>query len=89
MALPPRIEYPYTVSHITSRGAALEELFKQTETKAQRNKNICDAHMSCGYSLKEIADHLQIHYTTVSKVLTQKAGMENDISRPDPSRSVS
>ena len=77
MARPPRIEYPCTISHITSRGnaggAALEELFKQTETKAQRNKNICDAHMSCGYSPKEIADHLQIHYTTVGKVLTRKA----------------
>jgi DNA invertase Pin-like site-specific DNA recombinase len=78
MARPPRIEYPYTVSHITSwgnaGGLALEELFKQTETKAQRNKNICDAHISCGHSLKEIADHLQIHYTTVSKVLTRKSG---------------
>ena len=29
-----------------------------------------------GYTLKEIADHLQIHYTTVSKVLTRKAGDE-------------
>jgi REP element-mobilizing transposase RayT len=55
---------------------ALGKLFKQTETKAQRNKNICDVHMSYGYTLKEIADHLQIHYTTVSKVLTRKAGDE-------------
>ena len=78
MARPPRIEYPCTISHITSRGnaggPALEELFQQTETKAERNKNIYGLHMSCGYSLKEIADHVQIHYTTVGKVLTRKAG---------------
>jgi hypothetical protein len=27
------------------------------------------AHMSYGYTLKEIADYLGIHYTTVSKVI--------------------
>jgi DNA-binding CsgD family transcriptional regulator len=37
---------------------------------------MCDAHMSYGYTLKEIADHLQIHYTTVNNVLTRKAGDE-------------
>lgn len=52
---------------------SLGELFKQPEKKVQRNKNICGAHISYGYSLKEIADYLHIHYTTVSKVIAQKA----------------
>ncbi|HIP83277.1 MAG TPA: addiction module toxin RelE, partial [Desulfocapsa sulfexigens] len=34
-----------------------------------RNKQIESAHMQYGYTLKEIADQLKIHYTTVSKVL--------------------
>ncbi len=28
------------------------------------------AYIKYGYSLKEIADHLDIHYTTVSKIIT-------------------
>jgi DNA-binding MarR family transcriptional regulator len=37
--------------------------------KTVRNKQIETAHMQYGYTLKEIADRLHIHYTTVSKVL--------------------
>ncbi|MBW2683495.1 MAG: helix-turn-helix domain-containing protein [Deltaproteobacteria bacterium] len=33
---------------------------------------IVTAHEQYGYTLKEIADQLAIHYTTVSKVLKQK-----------------
>lgn len=49
----------------------LGELFpKQGEKdKAARNKQIVTAHMQYGYTQKEIADQLNIHYTTVSKVL--------------------
>ena len=49
----------------------LEEIFKEGETKTQRNRGIASAHIKYGYMLKEIADHLKIHYTTVSKVLKQ------------------
>jgi hypothetical protein len=34
-----------------------------------RNKAMHDAHVIYGYTLKEIADQLGIHYTTVSKVV--------------------
>lgn len=46
-------------------------LFPQQESreKAARNKQILTAHMRYGYTLKEIADQLRIHYTTVSKVV--------------------
>lgn len=50
---------------------SLKALFPKQETqdKAARNKQIEVAHMQYGYTLKEIADQLKIHYTTVSKVL--------------------
>lgn len=51
----------------------LQELFKETKNKAERNKHIYAAHTRFGYTLKEIADHLRIHYTTVSKALNGEA----------------
>jgi DNA-binding MarR family transcriptional regulator len=41
--------------------------------QAQRDISINAAHMSHGYTLKEIADYLRIHYTTVSKVIAKAA----------------
>ncbi len=40
--------------------------------KAQRNRAIYHAHVTYGYTLKEIAVHLGVHYTTVSKVLNDE-----------------
>lgn len=53
--------------------ASLTEVFKKTELsdKRTRNFNIQLAHLKFGYTLKEIADHLRIHYTTVSKALKE------------------
>lgn len=39
--------------------------------KAQRNTGILNAHLRQGYTLKELADYLGIHYTTVSKVIAK------------------
>jgi REP element-mobilizing transposase RayT len=52
----------------------IEALFSKQKIrdKKARNKQIETAHMQYGYTLKEIADHLEIHYTTVSKVLKNK-----------------
>jgi REP element-mobilizing transposase RayT len=55
---------------------SLDKIFSGQKTKAQRDKRIHAAHMSHGYTLKEIADYLRIHYTTVSKVIG-KAGVTN------------
>ncbi|MHB8789155.1 MAG: transposase [Desulfobulbaceae bacterium] len=41
----------------------------QTMAKQQRNQGIEEAHINHGYTLKEIADALGIHYTTVSKAI--------------------
>ncbi|NWG75031.1 MAG: transposase [Rubrivivax sp.] len=50
---------------------SLKDIFKNKSSggKRGRNQGIYDAHMRCGYTLKEIADYLGIHYTTVSKVV--------------------
>lgn len=52
----------------------LDVLFPAGEqvTKKERNTRIVEAHVKHGYTLREIAVHLAIHYTTVSKVV--KAG---------------
>jgi len=49
----------------------LEGLFHGGDliVKTERNKAIFDAHVRYGYTLKDIADYLNIHYTTVSKVM--------------------
>ena len=49
----------------------LEALFPAGEefTKKERNSVIIKAHVKYGYTLGEIAKHLEIHYTTVSKVV--------------------
>jgi putative transposase len=48
---------------------ALEALFAglPARSRAARNARIRRAHRDHGYTLKEIADHLGLHYTTVSK----------------------
>lgn len=50
----------------------LDRLFAGIDaaSKQQRNKLLAEAHVAYGYPLKEIADFLSIHYTTVSKIVT-------------------
>lgn len=40
-------------------------------SKEERNKAIVTAHLEYGYSLAEIARHLGLHYTTISKIVKQ------------------
>jgi REP element-mobilizing transposase RayT len=50
---------------------ALEEILRDEEerSKVRRNAQIRKAHLQYGYTLTQIARHLDIHYTTVSKVI--------------------
>jgi putative transposase len=50
----------------------LAKLFPASRSfnKAQRNRVIYEAHLDFCYTLKEIADRLGIHYTTVSRVIS-------------------
>jgi hypothetical protein len=52
---------------------SLEKIFGGQKLKTQRDISINMAHMTHGYTLKEIGDYLGIHYTTVSKVIAREA----------------
>ena len=52
---------------------SLDKIFSGQKGKTQRDISIHVAHMSYGYTLKEIADYFGIHYTTVSKVIANVA----------------
>jgi putative transposase len=54
------------------RRRSLPALFKNIDakTRQERNELIRKAHLDYGYTLMEIGDHLGLHYTTVSKVVT-------------------
>lgn len=47
----------------------LSEMFSQIKNKKERNEKIYAAHIEYGYTLKQIADYLGIHYSTVSKAI--------------------
>lgn len=51
----------------------LAEMFvdKHLINKTKRNEEIRRAHLTFGYSLKEIADSVGIHYTTVSRIVSR------------------
>ena len=53
---------------------SLKTLFGDADrgSKARRTQSIRRAHLQCGYTLSAIAAHLDIHYTTVSKVVNEK-----------------
>ena len=55
---------------------SLSELFagQDRKDKKKRNRVIQTAHLSYGYTLKEIGDFLALHYTTISRVITSKEG---------------
>ena len=65
-------EIPHSQRYVSR--PSLDKIFSEQEPKGQRDTGINTAHMSYGYTLKEIADYLEIHYTTVSKVIG-KAGV--------------
>jgi DNA-binding MarR family transcriptional regulator len=51
----------------------LSKLFEKDKikTKAARDKIIHQAHMRHGYTLKQIADHVRLHYTMVRKTVKE------------------
>jgi len=48
---------------------SLDEIFKNVKTKEKRNKRIYEAYEKYRYSLKEIGDFFNIHYSTVSRII--------------------
>jgi putative transposase len=50
---------------------SLGGIFRGRKGKEKRNIGIRTAHLTYGYTLKEIADYLGVHYTTISKVIAK------------------
>jgi len=61
-------------SQRTAGRPSLEYLFPNGKhsIKSKRNPAILEAHLTYGYTLKAIAKHLDVHYTTVSKIIKAK-----------------
>lgn len=47
-------------------------------SKEGRNEAIVSAYLEYGYSLSEIAKHLGLHYTTISKIVKQGQGLSKN-----------
>jgi|GEM_PF-848776 hypothetical protein len=47
---------------------------RDLSSKDERDKLVTEAHLSCGYTLKEIADHLHVHYATISRAVKRIMG---------------
>ncbi|MDA2919391.1 transposase [Desulfobacterota bacterium AH_259_B03_O07] len=51
---------------------SLDQLFKTTNlSKARRDKKIKEAHIKHGYTLTEIADKVNLHYSTLSRIINK------------------
>lgn len=48
----------------------LNELFPEGQDKILRNKAIKVAHLDYGYTLKEIATHVERHYSTINRIVS-------------------
>lgn len=69
----------------------LETLFLGAARREDRHASIFAAHCRYEYSMRQIADHLGVHYTTISRAIaavgswTGSHRAECDNARPDPS----
>jgi len=43
-------------------------------TRSQKDKAMYEAHLKYGYTLKDIAEYIGVHYTTVSRVIKKIEG---------------
>ncbi len=46
----------------------LNEIFKPKDKKS-KDQVMYEAHLQCGYTLKDIAEYIGVHYTTVSRTI--------------------
>jgi DNA-binding MarR family transcriptional regulator len=52
---------------------ALKEIFKPKDQKS-KDQVMYEAHLQYGYTLKEIAEYIGVHYTTVSRAIKRIEG---------------
>jgi diketogulonate reductase-like aldo/keto reductase len=59
----------------------LNEIFKCKDNKSKDNA-MYEAHLQYGYTLKDTAEYIGVHYTTVSRAIKKSKGnMKSDIAR--------
>ena len=60
----------------------LNEIFKY-KNKKSRDQAMYEVYLQYGYTLKDIAEYIAVHYTTVDRVIKKIEGkMKSDIARP-------
>jgi putative transposase len=61
----------------------LSQIFGERRDRRERDRRLYTAHITYGYTLKEIGDYLRIHYSTVSKAVKnlQRDGNSSKYSR--------
>lgn len=64
-------EIPRMQRYITK--PSLEDIFKHGDKKL-KDRAVYEAHVRYGYTLKDIAEHLGVHYTTVSRTVKKIEG---------------
>lgn len=55
----------------------LKEIFHEDDSKAKRNKNIMKAFKDYGYTQTQIGDHIDLHYSTVSRIIEKNRNSKN------------
>jgi len=74
MARPLRVDFDRALYHVTSRGNARENIFEEDGDRKAfleilgKDARIVQAVHRYGYSLREVADFLDLHYATVSRL---------------------
>jgi DNA-binding MarR family transcriptional regulator len=56
-----------------SRRSSLKEIFKPKDQKS-KDQVMYEAHLQYGYTLKEIAEYIGLHYSTVSRAIKKIEG---------------
>ena len=61
----------------------LSQIFGERRDRRERDRRLYTAHITYGYTLKEIGDYLRIHYSTVSRAVknSQRDGNSSKYSR--------
>ncbi len=86
MARPLRIEFRGALYHVTSRGDGRDAIYLADKDRVQYLDvlaQVCDrfaAYASGGYSMKDIGEHFELHYSRISRITNN--GGERQKTRP-------
>ena len=76
-------EVPVSQRHVDRPGLDLLFSGKAASDKRSRNAGIVRASLEYGYTLKQIADHLGLHYSTVSKIISARKMQEVTLEKTE------